>query len=69
MGIASESYNSYKWDGKGIDFVPLGMENHNQYDELAQAFLKGKAYIDNDDVPEFLKNMENWQKRWAQAVL
>ncbi len=67
MGIASESYNAYKWDGSGIDFVPLGMENHNQYDELAQAFLNGKAYIDNDDVPEFLKNMENPYDTTARA--
>lgn len=59
MGIASSSYNSYKWDGKGIDFVELSMEHHNQYDELAQAILQGKTYIDNDDVPQSLIDMEN----------
>ncbi len=59
MGIASKSYNSYKWDGNGIDFVELSMTHHNQYDELAQAFLQGKAYIDNDDVPQSLIDMEN----------
>ncbi len=59
MGIASRSYNSYKWDGNGIDFVELSMEHHNQYDELAQAFLQGKTYIDNDDVPQSLIDMEN----------
>ncbi len=59
MGISSEAYNSYKWDGKGIDFVELDMEHHNQYDQLAQAILQGKAYIDNDDVPDSLKNMDN----------
>ncbi len=59
MGIASGSYNSYKWDGNGVDLVSLNMKNHNQYDELAQAFLKGKTYIDNDDVPDSLKNLEN----------
>lgn len=59
MGIASEGYNSYKWDGNGIDFTELSMKHHNQYDELAQAILKGKVYIDNDDVPQSLKDMEN----------
>lgn len=59
MGIASKSYNSYKWDGEGIDFVEIDFSQHNQYDELAQAILKGKTYIDNDDVPQSLKDMEN----------
>lgn len=59
MGIATENYNSYKWDGKGIDFVEIDYEAHNQYDELAQAILQGKTYIDNDDVPQSLKDMEN----------
>jgi len=59
MGIASKSYNSYKWDGKGIDFVEIDYSQHNQYDELAGAILQGKTYIDNDDVPESLKNMAN----------
>lgn len=59
MGIASKNYNSYKWDGQGIDFVEIDYNSHNQYDELAQAFLQGKTYIDNDDVPESLKAMAN----------
>ncbi len=59
MGIASQGYNSYKWDGNGVDFIELSMKHHNQYDELAQAILKGKVYIDNDDVPQSLKDMEN----------
>lgn len=59
VGVASKNYNSYKWDGNGIDFVSLQMKNHNQYDELAQAMLKGKTYIDNGDVPDFLLEMEN----------
>lgn len=67
MGIATENYNSYAWDGSGIDFIPLGMENHNQYDELAQAILEGKTYIDNGDVPEFLQNMENPYDTVARA--
>ncbi len=59
MGIASKSYNSYKWDGKGVDFVEIDYSQHNQYDELAQAFLQGKTYIDNEDVPQSLKDMKN----------
>ena len=59
MGIASKNYNSYKWDGNGIDFVTINYSQHNQYDELAQAFLQGKTYIDNDDVPQSLIDMEN----------
>ena len=59
MGIASKNYNSYKWDGNGIDFVRINYSQHNQYDELAQAFLQGKTYIDNDDVPQSLIDMEN----------
>ena len=59
MGIASKNYNSYKWDGNGIDFVRISYSQHNQYDELAQAFLEGKTYIDNDDVPQSLIDMEN----------
>lgn len=59
MGIASSNYNPYKWDGSGVDLVRIDYSQHNQYDELAQAFLQGKTYIDNDDVPESLKNMKN----------
>jgi hypothetical protein len=44
---------------EGIAFTELPIEHHNQYDELAQAMLKGKTYIDNDDVPQSLKDMEN----------
>ncbi len=43
----------------GYKLTQLQMENHNQYDELAQAILSGKTYIDNDDVPQSLINMDN----------
>ncbi len=43
----------------GFELVPLSLQHHNQYDELAQAILDGKAYIDNDDVPQSLIDMEN----------
>ncbi len=59
MGMASKNYNAYKWDGKGVDLVGIDYASHNQYDELAQAFLHGKTYIDNDDVPQSLIDMEN----------
>lgn len=59
MGIASKTYNAYKWDGMGIDIVNIDYSSHNQYDELAQAILQGKTYIDNDDVPQSLKDMKN----------
>jgi len=59
MGIASKNYNPHKWDGNGIDFVRISYSQHNQYDELAQAFLQGKTYIDNNDVPQSLIDMEN----------
>ena len=59
MGIASKNYNSHKWDGNGVDFVRISYSQHNQYDELAQAFLQGKTYIDNDDVPQSLIDMKN----------
>lgn len=43
----------------GLEFVRLPMENHNMYDELAVAILDGKTYIDNNDVPESLKELPN----------
>lgn len=47
-----------KKDGNNV-LTPLIFEHHNQYDELAQAILDGKTYIDNDDVPQSLIDMEN----------
>lgn len=43
----------------GLEFVPLNMQNHNMYDELACAILDGKTYIDNNDVPDSLKELSN----------
>ncbi len=68
MGIASKNYNSYALSGSGIDLISLPLENHNQYDQLAQAILDGKTYIDNNDVPEFLKEMENPYDTNARSV-
>ncbi len=44
-------------DGFTVHSLPLA--HHNQYDELAQAILQGKTYIDNNDVPQSLLEMEN----------
>ncbi len=44
----------------------LSMDHHNQYDELAQAILEGKTYIDNNDIPQSLIEMENPYDRTAR---
>lgn len=44
---------------EGLEFTRLNVANHNMYDELAVAILDGKAYIDNNDVPDSLKNITN----------
>lgn len=59
LGIASKHYNQYAWSGSGIDFISLRLNNHNQYDQLAKAFLDGKVYIDDGDIPDFLSEMDN----------
>lgn len=59
LGIASKSYNQYAWSGSGIDLIPIIYNNHNQYDQLSSAILEGKVYIDNDDVPDYLLEMDN----------
>ncbi len=46
-------------DQNGLSFIPLNMENHNMYDELACAILDGKTYIDNNDIPASLKELSN----------
>lgn len=43
----------------GFELKRLPMQNHNMYDELACAILDGKTYIDNDDVPDSLKELSN----------
>ena len=51
LGLTTENGKTY--------FSHLAFEHHNQYDELAQAILDGKTYIDNEDVPQSLLEMEN----------
>ena len=43
----------------GLELKNLPMQNHNMYDELARAILDGKTYIDNNDVPDSLKELSN----------
>ncbi len=59
IGTLNPLFLGFDKTDNGIKLVPLPMENHNQYDELAQAVLDGRVYIDNGDVPESLIEMEN----------
>ncbi|MBR5441533.1 MAG: hypothetical protein IKV44_01135, partial [Clostridia bacterium] len=58
---------SYSNDDYVVHSLP--MAHHNQYDELAQAILQGKTYIDNNDVPQSLKEMENPYDRVARYYM
>lgn len=53
----------------GFEFVPLGMSHHNQYDELAQAILQGKLYIDSNDIPQSLLDMTNPYDTGARSII
>ncbi len=59
VGTLNPTFLGFKKTEKGLEFAPLSYVHHNQYDELAQAVIQGKVYIDNDDVPQSLKDMEN----------
>ena len=68
IGTLNPAFLGYTSGADGITFVPLSMQNHNQYDELAQAILDGKTYIDNDDVPQSLLDLENPYDTTARTV-
>lgn len=59
IGTMNPTFLGFGVDEGGIYCAPLPMDHHNQYDELARAFLDGKTYIDNDDVPQSLIDMAN----------
>lgn len=59
VGTMNPTFLGFDINEKGLVFSSLPMDHHNQYDELAQAILEGKTYIDNDDVPQSLIDMEN----------
>ncbi len=67
LGTMNPAFIGIDKTEEGIVFAQLGMENHNQYDDLARAVLNGKVYIDNDDVPQSLKDMENPYDTAARA--
>lgn len=58
-GTMNPTFLGFDVNENGLYLSKLPMDHHNQYDDLAQAFLEGKTYIDNDDVPQSLIDMEN----------
>lgn len=58
-GTMNPTFLGFGVNENGLYLSSLPMDHHNQYDELAQAVLNGKVYIDNDDVPQSLIDMEN----------
>lgn len=59
VGTMNPAFLGMTATDSGIEFESLYMKNHNQYDELAQALLKGRTHIDNNDIPQSLKDMKN----------
>ena len=59
VGTMNPSFLGFDITDDGIVFSELAYKHHNQYDELAQAMLQGKTYIDNNDVPQSLIDMDN----------
>ncbi|MBE6801788.1 MAG: hypothetical protein E7530_02760 [Ruminococcaceae bacterium] len=59
VGTMNPSFLGFDITDDGIVFSELAYKHHNQYDELAQAILQGKTYIDNNDVPQSLIDMDN----------
>lgn len=59
IGTLNPAFLGLGYGENGLQLQPLGMKHHNQYDELAQAILQGKAYIDNNDIPQSLLDLEN----------
>lgn len=68
IGTLNPTFLGVDYTEDGIELVPLGFEHHNQYDELAQAILDGKTYIDNNDIPQSLLDLENPYDRTARMV-
>ncbi|MBR0535639.1 MAG: hypothetical protein IIX14_04600 [Clostridia bacterium] len=67
IGTLNPAFLGYANTDEGLKLVPLGFEHHNQYDELAQAIMQGKVYIDNDDIPQSLLDMENPYDNYARG--
>ncbi len=58
-GTLNPAFLGFTNGADGFKLTPLGFTHHNQYDELAQAILQGKTYIDNNDIPQSLLELEN----------
>lgn len=58
-GTMNPTFLGFDINENGLYLARLPMDHHNQYDDLAQAVLDGKTYIDNDDIPQSLIDMEN----------
>ncbi len=67
VGTMNPSFLGFDITDDGVVFSELAFKHHNQYDELAQAILNGKTYIDNDDVPQSLIDMDNPYDTTARA--
>ncbi len=67
VGTMNPAFLGFDITNDGIVFSELAYEHHNQYDELAQAILQGKTYIDNNDVPQSLIDMDNPYDTTARA--
>ena len=59
VGTMNPSFLGFDITDDGIVFSELAYKHHNQYDELAQAILQGKTYIDKNDIPQSLIDMDN----------
>lgn len=49
-------------------FISPGWDHHNQYNKLAEAFIKGQSYLDYT-VPDSLKEMENPYDKKARDAM
>ena len=68
VGTMNPAFLGFDINDDGIVFSELAYRHHNQYDELAQAILQGKTYIDNDDVPQSLIDMDNPYDTTARSI-
>ena len=59
VGTMNPAFLGFDVTDDGLVFTELAFKHHNQYDELADAILQGKTYIDNNDVPQSLIDMDN----------
>lgn len=68
VGTMNPTFLGFDINENGLYLARLPMEHHNQYDDLAQAVLQGKVYIDNNDVPQSLIDMENPYDTGARQI-